>query len=153
MGSIRGRGTYHAWNHRTFCRGAVWMVVILLSVTALPAGATVTVDTGPLGPPPSPAAPGLGAGTSLAFNLTNGPGIVALQGTNPTLAAQVIAGFAAAGNLWSTHFSDDITINVTVDYAPLGAGILGSTGNETAQANFLPTKDALIAEPPALTTR
>jgi len=125
------------------------MVVILLSVTAMPTGATVTVDTGPLGPAVTPALPGQGAGTNLQFNLTNGPGIIALQGSDPALAAQVINGFAAAGNLWSTQFSDNITINVTVDYAPLGAGILGSTGNVTGGAWFGNTpsvKAALAAD-------
>ena len=89
-----------------------------------------------------------GAG-QLAFSYTKGAGILALEGGTPTeqqLAADVVAGFQAAGDIWSNFLDDPITVNVTIDFASLGAGILGSTGNNTAQSNFDPTKTALIAD-------
>jgi hypothetical protein len=122
------------------------MVVILLSFTAMPAGATVTEDTGPPGPAVPPAGAGGGAGTNLQFNLTYGPGITALQGSDPGLAAQVTGGFTAAGNLWSAWFNDNITINVSVDYTGLPAGTINSASNNTEQANFANIKPALIGD-------
>lgn len=86
---------------------------------------------------------------ALTFNFTSVGNLADMEAGNQgpgqqTLATNVINGFAEAGDLWSAIFDDPITINVDIDFDNLGAGILGSTGNITAQSNFDPTKTALI---------
>ncbi|REJ65086.1 MAG: hypothetical protein DWQ31_19545 [Planctomycetota bacterium] len=86
---------------------------------------------------------------TLQFNFTPVGNLADMQAGNQgpaqqTLALDVIGAFGDAGDLWSAIFDDDITINVDIDFDNLGAGILGSTGNVTAQSNFAPTKTALI---------
>ncbi|NQT86724.1 PEP-CTERM sorting domain-containing protein [bacterium] len=89
----------------------------------------------------------------LTFNFTKGPGIVTLEGGSPAeqaLAASVVSGFTAAGDLWSSYLVDPVTVNVTIDFTTLAPGILGSTSNNTAQSNFgagiLPAKPALASD-------
>lgn len=154
MGRTRGRRTYDAWIRGTYRGGVVWLAVILISVAALPVRANVTVDTGapPVTAQPlvAPGGPGLGVvgpPTGLTFSYTKGAGIVALENGNPAeqaLAADVVAGFEEAGDLWSVWFTDPITINVTIDYDELDPNILGSTHNNSEQSDFAPTKAALI---------
>ena len=104
-----------------------------------------------LGSPSGSSAPSVGKSGSYSmsgpsFVFTKGPGIIALEGgtvSDQALAADVVAGFQTAGNWWSSLFSDQVTINLTIDFQSLGSGILGSTSNVTAQANFDPVKTAL----------
>jgi hypothetical protein len=77
------------------------------------------------------------------FNFTIGSGLSALQGSNPTLANTVIADFRTAGNHWSSIFSDNVTLNIAIDFKPLGAGILGETGSNYAVATYTTTRTAL----------
>lgn len=63
----------------------------------------------------------------LKFAFTPTGALVGLQTSNPTLYANVTGGFTAAGAVWSSQFQDDITINVTIDFPSLGAGVLGDT--------------------------
>ena len=77
------------------------------------------------------------------FNFTIGSGLIALQGSNPTLANTVIADFRTAGKRWSNIFSDNVTLNITIDFKPLGAGILGETGSNYAVATYATTRTAL----------
>jgi len=86
---------------------------------------------------------------ALVFNFTAVGNLADMHAGNQgagqqALAQDVIDGFVAGGDLWSAIFDDPITINVDIDFDNLGAGILGSTGNVTAQSNFDPTKTALI---------
>lgn len=53
----------------------------------------------------------------LTFNIT----------APPSISAQALAGFQAAGDQWEALFFDDITVNIDVNFTTLGAGILGST--------------------------
>ena len=84
----------------------------------------------------------LAAGTSLqagpVFNYTLGSGVV--------VGDQVYNGFVAAGNRWSTIFSDPVTVNVRIDYQSLGAGILGSTSNATYSSTYSNVKAKLAAD-------
>ena len=85
---------------------------------------------------------------ALLFNFTTVGNLADMQAGNQgaakqTLAQDVVDGFGEAGDLWSAIFDDPITINVDIDFDNLGVGILGSTGNVTAQSDFSPTKTAL----------
>ncbi len=55
---------------------------------------------------------------ALTFNFS------APVGTSP----DAIAGFTQAGNLWSSAFTDDVTVNINIEFKKLAAGILGQTG-------------------------
>lgn len=72
------------------------------------------------------------------FNYTLGSGV--------TVGDSVYSGFVAAGNRWSAQFSDNVTINVKIDYQPLGPGILASTGNEIQPYAYSTVRTALIAD-------
>lgn len=54
--------------------------------------------------------------------------------------------FNLAADLWEAELADNITINLDFNFAPLGAGILGGTGSDTAQANFANVRVALLAD-------
>lgn len=99
-------------------------------------------------------APSLGGGplfvsSPMTFNFTKGAGILALEAGTPaqmTLAANVVAGFNTAADLWRAQFVDAITINVTIDFQSLGAGILGSTSSPTAGFSYGSTRTGLLAD-------
>jgi len=57
------------------------------------------------------------AQAALVFNFSQGGGIT----------APILAGFNAAAQRWSNVFTDDITVNVSIDFTNLGSGVLGST--------------------------
>ena len=61
-------------------------------------------------------------------------------------SAQAQAGFQAAANRWSSIFSDNATINLTVGTAALGAGILGQAGSVTTNFSYTAFKTALTAD-------
>lgn len=56
---------------------------------------------------------------ALSFNLTNTTG----------MSAQYLAGFQTAANLWSSKFSDAVTVNIDIGIQALGSGILGQAGS------------------------
>lgn len=82
----------------------------------------------------------------LMFNFTDGPELTSLMTTDLTTYNNVRNGFAAAGNLFSAAFDDDVTLNVEINFKSLGSGILGSTSNVTAQANYSALRPALISD-------
>lgn len=82
----------------------------------------------------------------LVFNYTLGTELDNLQGTNPTLAADVIAGFEAAGDLWSAILTDNVEINIVINYAALGPGILGSADTDTVTGLYSAVSAALAAD-------
>ena len=47
-------------------------------------------------------------------------------GATPMTAAQLNA-FTTAANIWEGIYFDPITVNINIEFAPLGSGILGST--------------------------
>jgi len=104
--------------------------------------------------PPSLAGSGINShvgGLQFNFSVPGGSNLADMlagnQGAaNQTLANNVVAGFDAAGHLWASQFNDPITINVGINFAALGAGILGSTGNNTIGATYAATRNALIAD-------
>lgn len=64
----------------------------------------------------------------------------------PTSSAQDIAGFTAAGNIWSGLLSDAVTINMTVGTAALGSGILAQAGSTQATYSYASFRSALAAD-------
>lgn len=72
-------------------------------------------------------------GYALSFNFT------------PTASTSqaAIDGFAAAGTRWSSLFTDNVTININIDFSALGAGILGSTSSTQGTISYTGVKNAL----------
>lgn len=60
--------------------------------------------------------------------------------------ANVIAGFAAAGQRWSSLFDNNVTVNVNIAFSSLGSGILGSTGTGVLSSapSYTTVRNALI---------
>jgi hypothetical protein len=56
---------------------------------------------------------------------------------------QAIDGFTAAGNLWSSVLTDNVTVNVNINFTALGAGTLGETGSSTQSYNYGQVYNAL----------
>ncbi|MCX6952840.1 MAG: NF038122 family metalloprotease [Verrucomicrobia bacterium] len=88
--------------------------------------------------------------------LTVGLGIAALPAISQALTFNFVAtsgtsqaaidGFAAAGTRWSSLFTDNVTININIDFSALGAGILGQAGSAQVLTSFTNTKNALNAD-------
>jgi hypothetical protein len=78
----------------------------------------------------------LEAGPIFKYNL--GPGVA--------VGDDVYNGFVAAGNRWSSVLTDDVTINVTISFQSLGAGILGSTSNKFTTTAYTTARAALVAD-------
>ncbi len=85
----------------------------------------------------------------LALSLAAGTAIA-----NPTFnfqyiagtSAQAQAGFQAAAARWSSIFTDNVTINLTVGFVPLGTGILGSTGSAQTDYTYSAFRAAMAAD-------
>jgi hypothetical protein len=73
------------------------------------------------------------------FNLVISPG--------PTLAgnAPALAAFNRAAAQWATRISNPITVTINADLAPLGAGIIGSTGSVVLQGSYTTVRNAMVA--------
>jgi hypothetical protein len=61
-------------------------------------------------------------------------------------SAQANAGFVAAAARWSSLFTDNVTINMTVGTAALGAGILASTGSTRTSYAYSAFRTALAGD-------
>ncbi len=62
-----------------------------------------------------------------------------------------IDGFAAAGALWSSILTDDIIININIDFRALGPGILGSASSTTESMTITNFRNALLGDVTSLT--
>jgi hypothetical protein len=56
---------------------------------------------------------------------------------------QAIDGFTAAGNLWSSVLTDNVSVNVNINLTALGAGTLGETGSSYQSYNYSQVYNAL----------
>ncbi|MFW6155424.1 MAG: NF038122 family metalloprotease [Planctomycetota bacterium] len=73
--------------------------------------------------------------TRITLDFEQGPNLQAMMAGTPAeqaLAANVMNGFYAAGDLWANRLADAITVNIKVDYKPLEPNVLGSTDSYTA---------------------
>jgi len=66
-------------------------------------------------------------------------------GATPMTPAQLSA-FTAAANIWQGIFYDPITVNINIEFAPLGPSILGSTTTRLVTHPWSSVRSALIAE-------
>jgi hypothetical protein len=70
---------------------------------------------------------------ALTFNFTPAAGT----------SQQAIDGFRSAGALWSSVFTDDVTVNVNINFTALGAGVLGSTSSTDRSFSYSQVYNAL----------
>lgn len=73
---------------------------------------------------------------ALSFELTYIPGT----------SAQEQASFAAAAALWSTHLTDDVTVQLTVGTGALSPGILAQAGSRAISYTYTDVRNALLAD-------
>jgi len=85
-------------------------------------------------------------GSNLKFAFTPVGTLAGLQSSNPSLYADVTNGFAMAGGYWSAQFSDDITVNINIDYPSLAPGILGEAGSQTLPILYSDVRSALLLD-------
>jgi hypothetical protein len=82
---------------------------------------------------------------ALLFNLTDGSQLSDLQNSNSALYNEVRKGFNTAASLWSSVFSNNVTINITINFASLGSGILGQTGTSSMSTSYSSVRAALVS--------
>ncbi|GHE91755.1 NF038122 family metalloprotease [Thalassotalea profundi] len=59
---------------------------------------------------------------------------------------QALAGFQEAASFWESMFTDNITVNLSIAFDSLGAGILGSTGSTAIQWTYQGFASTLIGD-------
>lgn len=64
----------------------------------------------------------------------------------PGMDQDAVDGFEAAGDLWSALLTDEVTVNVEIDFRPLSPGVLGATGSERITVTYQQIVDALVAD-------
>ncbi len=69
------------------------------------------------------------------------------------VGTQARAGFMAAAALWSSAFSNNVTIRLDVGFQKLGSGILGSTGSSSTDVAYSDVRTALQARSATATER
>jgi hypothetical protein len=91
--------------------------------------------------------------TGMAVSVIGGSGAItpanALTFTFTRSAAtsdQAFAGFTAAGNLWSSLFTDNVNINISIDYSALSPGTLGQAGSTSNYYTYQQFRTALIGD-------
>jgi hypothetical protein len=91
--------------------------------------------------------------TGMAVSAIGGSGAItpanALTFTFTRSAAtsdQAFAGFTAAGNLWSSLFTDNVNINISIDYSALSPGTLGQASSTSNYYTYQQFRTALIGD-------
>jgi hypothetical protein len=79
---------------------------------------------------------GVTPANALTFNFTPAAGTSQLA----------IDGFRAAGALWSSKFTDNVTVNINIDFTALGAGTLAQAGSNRQNFNYGQVYNALNAD-------
>lgn len=83
----------------------------------------------------------------IIFNFTDGTQLAALQSSNAALYNSVRNGFQEAANIYSAKFTDNVTLNVSINFTNMGSPtILGSTSNVELVASYDLIRNALIAD-------
>lgn len=78
----------------------------------------------------------------LTFNFVDSTGAPASSSLNP----QAVQGFQEAGQLWSSFFDDNITVNIEVDFAAIPGNVLGSTNTNQVSPTFDVLKNSLALD-------
>ena len=86
------------------------------------------------------------AALNFNFSIAAGSNLDSLQTTDPTTYNNVVNGFIAAGQRYSARFSDDVTVQVRINFAGLGSGILGSASSFSAVVPYPVVADALFSD-------
>ena len=73
---------------------------------------------------------------ALTFNFLPAPG----------MSQQAIDGLNVAGLRWSSLLADDVTVNLSIDFAPLPSGVLGSTSSSQMNYTYANARAALVAD-------
>jgi hypothetical protein len=60
--------------------------------------------------------------------------------------AQALAGFEAAGDFWSSLFTDDVTVNINIGFESLNSGVLGQASSFSQVFSYSQVANALIAD-------
>ena len=94
---------------------------------------------------PSMKTQALVAGALLAC-VPSSPALVISLNAGPGIDTLALAGFQLAANYWQSALADDVTVNIDVDFAALGPGILGSTGSSQEVFTVVDVLDALAAD-------
>jgi len=81
-------------------------------------------------------ASGIQSNNNVVFDLTHGSGLL-----SNTSAQQA---FNDAAGLWSSFLLDDVTIKLDLDFAPLGAGVLGETGSTQLYGDYDEVRDMVV---------
>ena len=63
--------------------------------------------------------------------------------TTTTQGSKALAGFKAAGELWSNLLTDDITVNLDIGFGPLDPGVIGGARSSTAFFDYGSIQQAL----------
>ena len=82
---------------------------------------------------------------ALLFNLTDGSQLSDLQNSNSALYNEVRKGFNTAASLWSSVLSNNVTINITINFSSLGANILGQTSTSSITSSYSTVRAALVS--------
>lgn len=61
----------------------------------------------------------------------------------PSIDSRALAGFQAAGNLWSSLFTDNVTVNIDIGFESLEAGVLGQTLSQSKVFSYSDIENAL----------
>ena len=62
------------------------------------------------------------------------------------MSAQQLAGFQTAASYWSSKLTDNITVYVSVAFADLGSGVLGSTRSALAAVDYSSLRSNLLSD-------
>jgi hypothetical protein len=122
--------------------GAISIIMTSVALgdpSAAGAGAQAQVRLGPSHAPssgsalwPAPPTPPQNLTSPLTFYFTPVGNLEVMQFGSPAeqaLAAKVLNGFVAAGDRWRAIFADPVTVNIDVDFAPIGNGVLGGANS------------------------
>src|SRR5437870_981243 len=68
--------------------------------------------------------------------------LIPAAGMNPL----ALTGFQKAAGLWSSLFTDNMTVNINVDFAALGSGIIGQTSSVDSVQLYSDVRNALVTD-------
>ncbi len=77
--------------------------------------------------------PARDACAGLLFNFTPAQG----------MSQQAIDGFNAAGALWASRIADNVAVNISIGFSPLGSGILGQASSPQSVYSYASVRSAL----------
>lgn len=90
------------------------------------------------------------AGLLVALGTLSGTGSahagIVINFTSSTGDAQIDGLFAQAGALWSGLFSDNVTLNIQVEWRDLGANILGGAGSYMQSYSYADVRSAMFMD-------